>query len=110
LTQFEIWWADLPKPAGRRPVLLLSRSSAYSYLHKFIVAEITTTVRGIPIEVALGTREGLHKTCVVNCDNLRTIARSALVRKLGSLHPGRHPDVKRAVGYAFSWIELIGLI
>ena len=109
MTQFEIWWADLPKPAGRRPVLLLSRSSAYSYLHKFIVAEITTTIRGIPIEVPLGTKEGLSKTCVANCDNLRTIARSALVRKVGLLHSGRHAEVKRAVGYALGWSELIGL-
>jgi len=41
--QFEIWWANLPAPAGRRPVLLLSRNDAYQYLGKFIVAEITTT-------------------------------------------------------------------
>jgi len=26
----EIWWADLPPPAGRRPVLLLSRDEAYA--------------------------------------------------------------------------------
>ena len=25
----EIWWADLPPPVGRRPVLLLSRDRAY---------------------------------------------------------------------------------
>jgi hypothetical protein len=23
MKQFEVWWADLPEPAGRRPVLLL---------------------------------------------------------------------------------------
>jgi hypothetical protein len=33
--QFEVWWADLPEPAGRRPVLLLSRNDAYGYLSKF---------------------------------------------------------------------------
>src|ERR1035441_6132212 len=33
LRQFEIWWADLPKPAGRRPVLLLTRDDGYSYLN-----------------------------------------------------------------------------
>jgi mRNA interferase MazF len=106
LNQFEIWWADLPKPAGRRPVLLLSRSSAFSYLNKFVVAEITTTVRGIHIEVPLGNREGLTKHCVVNCDNLRTIAKSRLVKRLGALNPSRHREVKRAVGHAFGWEEL----
>jgi len=110
LNQYEIWWADLPKPAGKRPVLLLSRPSAYSYLHKFIVAEITTTIRGIPIEVAVGSREGLTKHSVVNCDNLRTIAKSALVKKLGLLSPSRCGEVKRAVGFAFAWEELIGSV
>ena len=31
MRQFEIWWANLPAPAGRRPVLLLSRNDAYRY-------------------------------------------------------------------------------
>ena len=26
----EVWWADLPAPAGRRPVVLLSRNEAYA--------------------------------------------------------------------------------
>jgi mRNA interferase MazF len=25
----EVWWANLPKPVGRRPVVLLSRNAAY---------------------------------------------------------------------------------
>ena len=69
MRQFELWWANLPKPAGRRPVLL-SRDDAYTYLNKVIAAEVTTTIRDIPVEVLLGPREGLRKTCVVNCDNL----------------------------------------
>ena len=107
MNQYEVWWADLPKPVGRRPVLLLSRPTAYGYLHKFIVAEITTTVRGVQIEVPLGNREGLPKHCVANCDNLRTVSKTALVKRLGSLHPGRHQEVKHAVGYALGWEELI---
>ena len=42
MTQFEIWWAELREPAGRPPVLLLSRPDAYTYINKFIVAEITS--------------------------------------------------------------------
>lgn len=29
MRQFEVWWTNLPQPAGRRPVLLLSRNDAY---------------------------------------------------------------------------------
>ena len=73
MKQYEIWWAAGQKPAGRRPVLLLSRDDAYPVLKKFVAAEITATVRHIPIEVPLGSIEGMPKPCVVNCDNLRTI-------------------------------------
>ena len=107
MRQYEIWWADLPKPAGRRPVLLLSRDDAYSYLNKFLVAEITTTIRGIPVEVTLGPAEGLPKPCVVNCDNLRTISRHLLSKRISALSTRRHHQVKQAVGYAFGWGELI---
>jgi len=105
--QYEIWTANLPAPAGRRPVLLLSRNDAYEYLNKFVVAEITTTIRDIAVEVPLGSLEGLPKRCVANCDNLRTVARSWLLKRLGALAPRRHFEVKRAVGYALAWEELI---
>src|SRR5690348_8220936 len=102
-----IWWASLPTRAGRRPVLLLSRDDAYTFLNKFVAAEITTTIRKIPIEVPLGARDGLPKPCVVNCDNLRTISRQYLVEKIGQLPAAKVRDVKRAVGYALGWEELI---
>ena len=105
--QYEIWWADLPKPAGRRPVLLLSRDDAYAVLNKFVAAEITATIRHIPIEVPLGSGEGMPKPCVANCDNLRTISKVHLVKKISKLAPRRVPEVKRAIGYALAWEELI---
>jgi mRNA interferase MazF len=107
--QFEIWWVNLPKPAGRRPVLLLSRNGAYEYLNKIIVAEITTTVRSIPVEVRLGRHEGLRSACVANLDNIRTVARPCLDSRAGALAPSRHLEVKRALGYALAWDELIEL-
>jgi mRNA interferase MazF len=107
--QFEIWWANLPPPAGRRPVVLLSRNDAYQYLSKFIVAEITTTIRGIPVEVRVGRREGLMSACVANFDNIRTVARPWLDSRAGALAPSRHLEVKRALGYALGWDELIDL-
>lgn len=108
MRQYEIWWADLPGPAGRRPVLLLSRTAAYDYLNKFIVAEITTTIRNIAQEVRLGRLEGMSKACVANCDSLRTVPKSSLTKKAGSLAGARHREVKRAVGYALGWTELLG--
>jgi len=109
MKQFEIWWADLREPAGRRPVLLLSRNDAYGYLSKFVAAEITTTVRQIAAEVTLGEEEGLPKDCVVNCDNLRMVPLLSLRKRAGQLEPERWIEVKRAVGAALGWRELTDL-
>ena len=88
-------------------MLLLSRDDAYPVLNKFVAAEITATVRHIPIEVPLGSIEGISKPCVVNCDNLRTISKIHLVKKIARLSQKRVHEVKRAVGYALAWEELI---
>jgi mRNA interferase MazF len=110
LKQYELWWASLPQPAGRRPVLLLSRNEAYSYLNKFLAIEVTTTVRHIAVEVPLGHTEGLAAKCVANCDNVRTVPRSALTKRIGQLSARRRADVKRALGHALAWDELIEAI
>jgi mRNA interferase MazF len=104
--QYEIWWAKLPPPVGRRPVLLLSRNSAYTVLDKVIVAEVTSTVRDIPVEVWLGPREGLSRRSVANLDNVHVVARSGLASRIGSLPASRVAELKRALGYALDWPEL----
>jgi mRNA interferase MazF len=105
MKQYEIWWADLPAPVGRRPVLLLTRSSAYGYLNKAIVAEITTTIRGIPQEVQVGEEEGLGPS-VANFDNIHVVAKHLLSSRIGTLAASRVHEVKRALGYALDWAEL----
>lgn len=95
---------------GKRRVLLLSRNDAYDYLSKFIAAEITSTVRGMASEIALGEDERLPKACVANCDSLRMVPRSSLTRLAGKLAPDRWVEAKRAMGAALGWRELTDLI
>ena len=71
-----------------------------------IVAEATSTIRGVPQEVLLGTREGLSRPCVVNLDNVHVIPKTLLGDRIGRLAHGRHREVKRALGYALDWPEL----
>lgn len=106
MKQYEIRWANLPAPAGRRPVLLLTRTSAYPYLNKVIVAEVTSTIRDIPQEVSLGQNEGLARPSVVNLDNVHVVAKAVLADLIGTLSRSRQPEVKRALGYALDWAEL----
>ena len=104
--QYDICWANLPRPTGRRPVLLITRSAAYAYLNKVAVAEVTSTVRGIPQEVSVGEREGLPRASVVNLDNVHVIPKALIGERLGALAPAREREVKRALGYALDWPEL----
>ncbi len=104
--QYDILWGNLPEPIGRRPVLLLTRTPAYTYLNKVVVAEVTSTIRGIPQEVPVGKREGLSRASVVNLDNIHVVPKLLLGERLGGIAPGREPEVKRALGYALDWAEL----
>ncbi len=106
MRQYEIRWADMPEPIGRRPVLLLSRTPAYEYLNKVIVAEVTTTIREIPQEVHVGEQEGLQRPSVANLDNVHVVAKNRLNDLVGVLGPDKSLDVKRALGYALDWPEL----
>ena len=103
MKQFEIWLAP------RRPVLLLTRNGAYSYLNRVAVADITTKARGLPVEVLLGLEEGLLSPCVANLDQIRTVPIDALTEKIGTLSKSRHRVVKHALGHAIEWDELPGL-
>ncbi len=106
--QYETWWADLPEPIGRRPVLLLSRDQAFRILNRVTVAEITRTIRSIPVEVFLGRAEGLPGRCAANLDNIHAVSISRLTKRLGSLARERHEEVERALGYALNIDRLKG--
>lgn len=96
----EVWWADLPAPVGRRPVVLLSRDAAYAVRAAVTVAPVTRTIRDIPVEVALGREEGLPARCVVNLDDLTTIPKSLLRQRVGALSATRLVEVETAIRFA----------
>ena len=100
----EIWWAELPDPAGRRPVVLLSRNEAYAVRELVTVAPITARVRGIPSEVPLDRRDGLPKACAANLDTITTIPKAILTRRLAALEPGKVAAVERAVRFALGLV------
>ena len=96
----EIWWAELQPPAGRRPVLLLSRDEAYSVRELVTVAPVTTRVRGIPSEVPLGLEDGLPKPCAANLDTITTIAKARLRDRIAILSAEKQRAVEAALHFA----------
>jgi mRNA interferase MazF len=96
----EVWWADLPLPVGRRPVVLLSRDEAYDVRNAVTVAEITTTIRNIPVEVKLGAEDGLPKKCVANLDTMLTIRKSLLSDRIALLRSDKMRQINAAIKFA----------
>jgi mRNA interferase MazF len=96
----EVWWADLPLPTGRRPVVLLSRDEAYAVRALVTVAPVTTRIRHIPAEVPLGPEDGLPRACVANLDTILTIAKASLREYLASLSPEKLRAVDAAIHFA----------
>ena len=96
----EVWWAELPQPIGRRPVLLLSRDAAYSVRTSVTVAIITRTIRNIPTEVVLEPEDGMLTKCVVNLDDIFTIPKSRLTERITTLSPGKMTAVTKAIVFA----------
>ena len=81
----EVWWGQLPPPIGRRPVVLLSRDSAYQVRLAVTVAPVTRTIRNIPVEVSLDQSDGLPSRCVVNLDDSATIPKALIKRRIAAL-------------------------
>ena len=96
----EVWWANIPQPIGRRPVLLLSRNAAYPVRSSVTVAPITRTVHEIPVEVRLGPEDGLPRDCVANLDNIVTVSKKRLDRSLTTLSPEKMGSIEQAIKFA----------
>lgn len=89
-----------PAPDKERPVLVLTRNSALGYLARVTVAPITSTLRGVPSEVALGVDDGMKQDCAINLHNLVTVARAGLGRRVARLGEDRMREVCAAIGFA----------
>ena len=82
----DVWFADVPGDK-RRPVVVLTRDSVLPRLTTILVAPVTTRVRRIPTELALGRAHGLSRPCVANFDNVAPLPKRALARWVGRLTP-----------------------
>ena len=96
----EVWWAELPSPIGRRPVLLLSRDAAYRVRTSVTVGMVTRTVRTIPVEVPLGREDEMPEQCVVNLDNILTIPKARLTERITTLSSEKMTAVAQAIIFA----------
>jgi mRNA interferase MazF len=92
----EVWFAATP--GGDRPVLVLTRDPVASRIGSVVVAAVTRTHRGLVSELELtSVADGVPTDCVVNFDNIHTIARTSFRRKVVALSAQRLAEACRVL-------------
>ena len=66
------------------------------------MAEVTTRIRGIPVEVVLGPEDGLPKRCVANLDTIVTIRKELLIERITILRNEKIEQIDAAIQFALS--------
>jgi len=78
----------------------LSRDSAYRVRSAATVAPVTRTIRNIPVEVALDENDGLPSRCVANLDDIATIPKTLIRRRIAVLSAEKMQEVESAIRFA----------
>ena len=81
-------------------MLLLSRDVSIEMRNSVTVAEITRTIRDIPVEVELDESDGMPGHCCVNLDNILTIPKDLAESRITTLSPEKMREVKEKIIYA----------
>lgn len=99
VTRGDIWWATVGRKT--RPVLVLTRPEVMDVRTLVTVAEVTTSIRGLAVEVDFDPAGiGLDSQSVVNCDGLHTIRQSVLTSYIGTVGDDTMGRVCSAINYA----------
>ena len=95
----EVWLADVGQK--RRPVLVLTRNEVIDVRALVTVAEITTSRRGLAVEVPIDHHQiGLDHESVINCDGIHTIPQTMLTQHVGTAEEPTLDQVCSTIGYA----------
>lgn len=81
-------------------MLVLTRNSALRFLTRVTIAPITSQIRNIPTEVVIDVEDGMRGPCAVNLDNVVTVPKGELGRRLTQLSARRMAAVCSALEFA----------
>lgn len=105
----DIWEADLGTRAGKRPVVILTRSAVIPHLNKVTVAEITTQGKGYPTEVDIDQQANLSRHSFVQLDNVQTIPKTRLGKYIGTLDEATMKVIGQKVVLALNLEDVFSL-
>jgi mRNA interferase MazF len=97
----EIWLVDLNptrgrEPFGRRPALIVSVDLFNQGPAALVVVlPITSKEKGIPFHLMIEPSEsGLSKRSFIKCEDIRSIAKERLLKRVGRISPKTFTDVE----------------
>lgn len=99
----EIYLANLnpslgSEQSGIRPVLIIQNDTGNRYSPTVIVLAITSKEKkNIPTHVKIGAMQGLEKDSVVLVEQVRTVDKERLIKKLGMLSFEKMQEIKEAL-------------
>ena len=95
----EVWFAATP--GGDRPVLVITRDPVADRIGSVVVAAVTRARRGLVSELELSAdTDGVPSDCVVNFDNVHTVAREVFRRKVTALSDAKLAEACRVLAAA----------
>ena len=109
ISQGEVWWADLPEPAGsgpglRRPVVVIQGDAMNrSRIATVVCVPLTSNLRwaNAPGNMLLAARlSGLPRDSVANVSQLVALDKSLLTERTGKISPAK-------VGLLLSGIDVV---
>jgi mRNA interferase MazF len=96
----EVRWYEFQPPDKRRPVLILTRTSAIHFLNEVTVAPVTSTIRGIPSEIKVGIEQGVPQDCAINFDHMQTVPKAKVGRLITILSLEKMEEAASALCFA----------
>lgn len=93
----EIWEARVDKT---RPVVVVSRDDLRGVRASATFAPITTSIRDAPTFVLVDHRDGLRGLSAINCDDLVTVSKARLVRRIGRLSEAKLAELHSALRFS----------
>ncbi len=104
----EIWLIEFdPKvgseQGGTRPGLILQNDLGNQYSSTTIVAAMTTTIRKMPVHVLLEKKDGVERNCILMLEQLHTIDKQRLVKKLGKINEQKFSEILEAIMYSLGF-------
>jgi len=106
ISRGELWWVDWSpgrgsEQAGRRPALVIQTEAANRNARypNVIVAAVSTKGRDLPFHLQLepSAENGLAQVCFAKCEQIFTVSKERLERRLGRISASQLEAVGRAL-------------